>query len=67
MAEKWNTNRVLVGKSEGKTPPRRFRRRLGNIKLDLREIEWSMGWIHLAQGRDQWLALVDKELNPRFP
>jgi hypothetical protein len=30
-----------------------------NIKIDLREIGWDgMGWIDLAQDRDQWRALV---------
>jgi hypothetical protein len=30
------------------------RRRVGNIKIDLRELGWGdMGWIDLAQGRDQ--------------
>jgi hypothetical protein len=30
------------------------------IKLDLREIGWGgMDWIHLAQDRDQWSALVN--------
>jgi hypothetical protein len=29
-------------------------------KVYLREIEWSgMDWIHLAQDRDQWRALVN--------
>jgi hypothetical protein len=28
--------------------------------MDLREIGWgSMGWINLAQDRDQWRALVN--------
>jgi hypothetical protein len=31
-----------------------------NIKTDLREIGWGdMDWIHLAQDRDQWQALVN--------
>jgi hypothetical protein len=31
---------------------------VGNIKMGLREIEWGdMGWIDLAQDRDQWRAL----------
>jgi hypothetical protein len=30
-----------------------------NIKRDLREIWWDgMDWIHMAQDRDQWLAIV---------
>jgi hypothetical protein len=33
-----------------------------NIKIDLREIRWGgVVWIDLAQGRDQWRALVNME------
>jgi hypothetical protein len=39
-----------------------------NIKMDLRDLEWgSMDWIHLAQDRDQWRALVKTVMNLRFP
>jgi hypothetical protein len=47
---------VLVGKSEGKTPLRKYRRRWkGNIEMDLKEI-WLEGvdWIYLAENRDLW-------------
>jgi hypothetical protein len=37
-----------------------------NIKMDLREIGWDgMGWIDLAQDRDQWRALVITAKNLR--
>jgi hypothetical protein len=32
-----------------------------NIKINLKELAlgvWVVDWIHLAQNRDQWLALV---------
>jgi hypothetical protein len=30
------------------------------IKMDLRVVQWAaMDWIHLAQDRDQWGALVN--------
>jgi hypothetical protein len=60
---------ILVGKSEGKKPPGRPRRRwVNNIKMDLREIGWGgMDWIELAQDRDQWRALVITVLNLRIP
>jgi hypothetical protein len=47
MGEKRNAYRLLVGKLEEKRPLGRPRRRwVDNIKLDLREIEWSfMDWI----------------------
>jgi hypothetical protein len=58
MGEKKNSYRILMGKSEGKTPLGRPRRRwMGNIKMDLRGIEWDgMDWIDLAQDSDQWRA-----------
>jgi hypothetical protein len=37
--EKRNAYRILVGKSGGKRPPRRIRRRwVDNIKIDFRQI-----------------------------
>jgi hypothetical protein len=55
MEEKRNAYRILVGKPEGKRPMGRPKsRRVNNIKLDLREIEWEgMVWIDVAQDRDQ--------------
>jgi hypothetical protein len=39
-----------------------------NIKIDLREIGWDdMGWIFLAQNREQWRALVNAVMNLRVP
>jgi hypothetical protein len=36
--------------------------------MDLREIEWDgMGWIDLAQDRDQWRALVITVMKLRVP
>jgi hypothetical protein len=60
---------LLVGKPEGKTPLGRPRSRwVDSIKIDLREIEWDgMDWIHLAQDRDQWRALVNTVMNLRIP
>jgi hypothetical protein len=69
MGEKRNAYRILVGNSEGKRPLGRPRRRWAdNIKRDLREIVWDgMGWIDLAQDRDQWRALVNAVMNLRVP
>jgi hypothetical protein len=39
-----------------------------NIEMDLREIEWNdVDWIDMAQGRDQWMALVKTAINLRLP
>jgi hypothetical protein len=53
MGAKRNAYRILMGKSEGKRPLGRARRRwVDNIKIDLREIGWDgMDWIDLAQDR----------------
>jgi hypothetical protein len=65
MGEKLNACRIMVGKHEGKRPLGRPKRRwVHNIKMYLREIGWgSMGWIDLAQDRDQWWALVNTVMN----
>jgi hypothetical protein len=50
----------LVWKPEGKRPlGRPWHKWDDNIKMDLREIGWGGDWIHLAQDRDQWQALVN--------
>jgi hypothetical protein len=37
-----------------------------NIKMDLREISWeSVDWMHMAQDRDQWRAVVNTVMNLR--
>jgi hypothetical protein len=56
-----NTYNILVGKTEGKKPLGRPRRRLeDNIKMDLRETELEVAdWIHMAQDRDRWRAPVN--------
>jgi hypothetical protein len=67
MGEGRNVYRVLVGKPEGKRPLGRPRRRWEDgIKMDLREIGWGgVEWIHLAQDRDHWWAVVNAVMNLR--
>jgi hypothetical protein len=69
MSEKRNTYRILLGKPEGKRPLGSQRRRwVDNIKMDLKEIECdSVDWMHIAQCRDRWRALVNTILNLRVP
>jgi hypothetical protein len=67
MEEGRNLYRVLVGKPEGKRPLERpIRRWKDGIKMDLREIVWwGVEWIHLAQDRDRWRAVVNAVMNLR--
>jgi hypothetical protein len=67
--KKRNVYRLLVGKSEGKRPLGRPRRRwIDNIKMDLLEIGVNVvAWIGLAQDRYRWRALVDSVMNLRVP
>jgi hypothetical protein len=60
MEDTRNACNILVGKPEGKRPRGRRRHRWeGNI----REIVWGgVGWVHLAQDRDQWRARVNTHL-----
>jgi hypothetical protein len=69
MGEKKNAYRILMGRPEGKRPPGKPRYRWeDNNKMDLREIGWGgMGWIDLAQDRDQWEVLVNTAVNLQVP
>jgi len=55
-------------KPEGKRPLGRSRGRWDDIRMDLTEVRREVvDWIHLAQGRDQWWALVNMVMNIRVP
>jgi hypothetical protein len=60
---------MLVRKPEGKRPLQRLRHKWeGNIRMNLKEIGWKgVGWIHLAQNRDQWQCLVNMIMNHWVP
>ena len=65
MEEGRGVHKVLVGKTEGKRPFGRPRRRWeDNIKMDLREVRRGCGdCMVLAQDRDRWRALVTTVMN----
>jgi hypothetical protein len=62
-------NNILVGKPGGWRPLGRPRRRWeDNIKLDHGEIGFGdVDWIHLAQDRDRWRALVNTVMSVLVP
>ena len=62
-------HRVLVGKSDGKRPLGRPRRRWeDNIRMDLQEEgRGCEDWMELAQDRDRLRALVSTVMNLRVP
>jgi hypothetical protein len=59
----------LVGKSEGRRPLGRPRRRwVNNIRMDLEEVGWGdVDWTGLAQDRNRWIAHANSVLNLRVP
>jgi hypothetical protein len=67
MGEKRNVYRLSVGKTEGKRPLGRPRRRwVDNIKMDLVEIGLSgVEWFGLPHDRYRWRALVNTVMNLR--
>jgi hypothetical protein len=69
LEEDGNVYGVFVGKLGGKRPLGRPRHRWeDNTIINLREIGWDgMHWIHLAQDRDQWRALVNTIMNLKVP
>jgi hypothetical protein len=69
MGEGRGVYRVLVGKSEGKRPLGRPRRRWkDNIRMDLQEVGCGCeDWIGLGQDRDRWRVLVSAARNLRVP
>jgi hypothetical protein len=64
-----NAYNISVGKPEGKRPFGRPRCRWEDtIKMDLKEIRWEdVNWIHQAQNRDPWRAVVNTVMNIRVP
>jgi hypothetical protein len=69
MGEGRGVYSVLVGKSEGKRPLGRPRRRWeDNIKMVLQKVGFGgMDRIEMAQDKGRWRALVNVVMNLRFP
>jgi hypothetical protein len=69
MGEVRGAYNILVGRPEGRRPLGRPRRRWeDNIKMVLREIGFGdVDWIHWAQDRDRWRALVNMVMNLQVP
>jgi hypothetical protein len=62
MGEERKVYRVLVGNPKRNTRPRRPRHIWEDgISVYLRD--WRGEWIHLAQDRDQWQALINAVMN----
>jgi hypothetical protein len=69
MGEVRGAYNILVRKPEGSRPLGRPRRRWeDNIKMDLWETGFGdVDWIHLAQDKDRWRALVNTVMSLRVP
>jgi hypothetical protein len=62
-----NAYKTLAGKSKGKIPLGRPRRRWeDNIRIGLMGIGWEVvDWMHMVQDGNQWRVLVNTVMNLR--
>jgi hypothetical protein len=70
IGEMRNVYKITVGKPKEKKRPLRipWHKWEDNIRIGLREIGWEgVDWMHLAQERDQWWALVNMVMNLQVP
>jgi hypothetical protein len=66
MGDRKGAYRVLVRKPERKRPLARSRCRWeDNIKMDIQEVRWGMGWIDLVRKMERWRALVNAVMSLR--
>jgi hypothetical protein len=60
--------KIMVGKPEGKRDHSEDLDVGGSFRMDLGEIGWEgVNWIHLAQDRVQWRAVVKTVMNLWVP
>jgi hypothetical protein len=68
MGNMRNAYKILVRKPKGKRPLERPRCRWEDTRIQLKEIGLEgLDWNHLAQGRDQWRALVNTIMKLQVP
>jgi hypothetical protein len=68
MGEVRGAYNILVVRPKGRRPLGRPRRRWENIEMDLREMGFGdVDWIHWAQDRGRWRAVVNTVMNLRVP
>ena len=67
MEEDRSAFKILTGTPIGKRPSERPRSTWkDNIRMDLKDIGINTrDWVHLAQDRDYWIALINAALNLR--
>jgi hypothetical protein len=59
-----NAYKILIGNPEGRKLLRRPRCKWEDILMDLRKVgREGVDWMHLAQDRDQWWAVVNTVMN----
>jgi hypothetical protein len=69
VGEMKNAYIILAGNPEGKRPFGKSRcGREVNIRMDLRKVGWKgVDWMHMAEDKDQWRALVNTVMNFWIP
>jgi hypothetical protein len=64
--KRWEMHTLFRLDHEGQRPL--WRPREDNIRMDTREVGWEgVEWIHLAQDRDHWRALMNRVMNLPVP